>query len=735
MSYFTPLFRRIFKPRMKHLALVAAVAMTGYAQEGIAQTNDSDEPLFYGFRGYSANTTDETNLGLYTITATGETEMVWPDQLIGANGTYVAVMWPQNGELHTLFGNASSYYHFVFDFENGELLRQTQIDVSGDNAYKYIRRGAYNPKDGYIYGYSWSADETEDYFVKTPASNPSKVTIIREMPKDFVACAANCFNPEDNCMYGVDTYKSLIRVDVHGNFSYTNLLLPTQKNLHGVVTGMVYSPKDHCFYWDARYTDYTSEFIKIDPTNTREIEVNGVTETVIVAENVSWFYDFDAYVSMFTFDTTGTANGPVAPEMVSFNIATGEKSGNIVYKMPTQLANGGEAPASMKWEATVGKENTQTGTAAPGENVTVNYTDLSNGEQTFWFRAYNGDAPGVLEVNTAWIGNDVPRIPENVTFAPTNTKDEYIIKWDPVTKGAHNGYLDTEKLRYVVFLDGNERIAEVTENQATVEIKSTDDEVGCYAVVYAVAGNLVSEPGYSSMIYIGNGWLLPYSIAPASYQVEMMTYINPEGDKLGWRPFMCPPDIPTFYSGNSDTYPGNDWLITPHLQFPDKEAIYEISYDVAIWNASYQEEYYDIWIGTEPTIEGIMMQQILPKTRPESMMFENNKVTFKVPEAGTYYIGFRCLSEPKQGGILLKSIKIKQATGGNVAEIDDNGVSVIGEKGLISVKGGDNLPIAIYSIDGRCLYSGTVSGEGSYSMRPGVYVAVCDGKSFKVVVK
>lgn len=735
MNYFTSFLRNVVKSRAKKLALSVLLAVFGYVQGGFAQSSGTDEPIIYGFHGYSQNTSDETDLGLYTITSKGETTMVWPDNFIGATGTYVSLMWPQNNELHTLFGNKSTYFHLTFDFETGELIGQTQIDVKGDNAYKYIRRGAYNPKDGYIYGYSWNADETVDYFVKTPASDPSQVTIIREMPKDFVACAANCFNPEDNCMYGIDVYKALVRVDVHGNFSYTNLITPSDKNLHGVVAGLVYSPKEKCYYWNARYEDYSSEYVKIDPTKTTELEVNGVKETYIVTESIRWFNYLDAYVSLFTLDSTGSADGPVAPEMVSFNFPDGATTGSIVYKMPTQLANGDAAPASMKWEATDGVNNTTSGTAAPGEEVTVNYSNLESREYTFWFRAYNGDAPGVLDVNTTWIGNDVPSVPTNITLSPAGTKDEYIVKWNPVTKGAHNAYLNLDKLTYMVYLNGETLIATVKENEATVKIESGEDEMSCFVVVYAIADNKVSEPGYSPNLFVGNGWNLPYTIEPTSQQVQMMTYINPEDDALGWRPFICPPDTPTFYTGSSNVYPGNDWLITPHFKFPDKDAVYELSYDIAEWNAEIGEDFYDIWVGTEPTAEGIMMQQIMPKSQPQSMMFERMSAPFKVPEAGAYYIGFRCLSNPQQGGILLKSITIKQLAPGAVDEISDSKVSVYGEKGRISIKGSDNSFLNVYSLDGVCVYSGTTSEDMAIYMHPGVYIAVCDGKSYKVIVK
>lgn len=62
-------------------------------------------------------------------------------------------------------------------------------------------------------------------------------------------------------------------------------------------------------------------------------------------------------------------------------------------------------------------------------------------------------------------------------------------------------------------------------------------------------------------------------------------------------------------------------------------------------------------------------------------------------------------------------------------------VNVSGEKGYIAVMGGDNSSMAVYSLDGVCVYSGVIIGDMTIYMHPGVYIAACNGKSYKVIVK
>lgn len=443
MSLMNHVSQGLFKPLLRKMLASAAVMLVAVAPSFASapmQAPDNDDPHVYGFLGYipqsAMDEEKEPENGLYSIAPDGTTTQIWSDTRVMQYGTYIAVMWPENGLLRMLYGNRSEFYAMAFDMATGEFLdgEQEQIDVSEDKAYKYIRRGAYNPNDGYIYGYSYNADESQDYFVRTPASDPSKVEIIREMPRDFIPCTANCFNPEDNCMYGVDTYRGFVRVDTHGNFSYINLLLPQDLPLLGVVAGLTYSPKEKVYYWNCRYADYQSQYIRIDPKKVVEVEYDGYVEEAIQTELVTDFRMFDAFVSLYCTDSTGAYDGPVAAETVSVDFPNGATTGSLTYRMPSKLADDKDAPKEMKWVATNGAGVSFEGKAAPEEEVIVNYENLMTGEYTFTFRAYAGDKEGALAVNTMWVGNDVPALPTGVTFAPAGEKDIYIVKWNPVPR-------------------------------------------------------------------------------------------------------------------------------------------------------------------------------------------------------------------------------------------------------------------------------------------------------------
>ena len=62
-------------------------------------------------------------------------------------------------------------------------------------------------------------------------------------------------------------------------------------------------------------------------------------------------------------------------------------------------------------------------------------------------------------------------------------------------------------------------------------------------------------------------------------------------------------------------------------------------------------------------------------------------------------------------------------------------VSITGGPGGITVRTEGEVPIRLYSTDGRLVFKGSVSGAGRIPLRPGTYFAVLRGKVYRVVVR
>lgn len=699
------------------IALATAASITPgamMAQETVTPTGST----MYGFLGYSEKNTDN---GWYAINPNGDMSMLWADKLFGVAGTYFTTGWVRNDKLCGIYGNATRIYYMEFDLSTGQMLTQDQIDVSGENAYKFIRTGAYNPTDGYVYGFSFNSDSTKDYFVKAPADDISKVEIVRDMPYNFVLFKSLCYNPTDNHIYGIDTYDRFCSVDVYGNFAYLgDINLDSDQETLPLPTGMCYNMEEDAYYWNAKYSTYDSDFVRINPKS---------YEATIV-KSLRWM---DYITFMVSEGTDGMADGPQAPMLKSLDFADGAKSGSITYTLPTLNADGTAAASTLTWTATALPEGkTLTGSGAPGAEVKVDFSDLTGGNTTFAFYAQSGDKRGASVFTNTWIGNDQPYVPGHVVLAE-GPDSQLKVTWDAVTKSAHDGYLDLAKMQYAVFINGEQKLL-TKECEALIPYDANGENTKYDAMVVAVADGMQSEPGVSNQLIAGRGWTLPFEVIPTTEQAAQMTLINVDNDKSGWRlNYDNLTKETTFFTSMDGDNPGNDWLITPKLLFENANRIYGVSFEAAAYSPVYNQEFFEIWLGEAPTVDG-MTQRIQAKTGVKLQTFEPFQYTFKVPAAGNYYIGIRSVSNADQMGWYLKNLSISMLEGVESAEADT--AFVAGGNGQITVSGLAGAELTLTTADGRTAMRRTVSLDNeTFSAERGLYVATAAGKAWKVLVK
>lgn len=709
------------------IPLIAAGLAIGAAAATAADTAFSPDAHIFGFNGYTNTSSEEAanDYGWYRIGPNGEENQIWFDSKYGPFGTYFNVGYIRDGKLCGYYGNASQVFYVEFDVANGKQVKEEEFDVQGANAYKHLLSGAYNRADDCVYGFSLSVDRSKMFFVKAPASDPMDITIVREMPEYYGTLISCCFSSKDNHMYGIDSYGDLIRADVYGNFETLAELKDMDYDgaapMAGWESGMVYSPKDNAFLWNRHYSNYNSSFVKIP--------FDAPYKWSLVTE-LPWCHQFTI---LDCTDTDGDDNGPVAADFVSADFGQGATSGTIVYTMPSKLADGTDAPASMTWTATVG-DKTLSGTAAPGTNVHVNYTDVAKGEANFAFRANAGDAKGASKVVNMWIGADKPCAPSDVKLEKKEG-DTYRVSWKAPTEGAHKGYLDAKKLRYGVFLD-NEQIGVATDKLEAEITLPSDQETRDYQVyIYAVADGLTSEGTGSNKVFTGRGYNIPYSCIPTVADAEKMTIINIDDDKSRWA-YTVPigETQSTFFTNRDWDNAGDDYLITPPLWMDDAQASYKISFDVRYHNPLKAEEYFDVWLGTAPTEDGIREKRVAPKTLVTSRSYYNTSFDFNIPSAGTYYLGIHYTGDADQGGIYVCNIKVTKEGTNAVETIDAaEGTSVRSMRGAIVLTAAD-ATAEVFAADGRKVARADVKGNATVNVPAGIYIVRMAGRSFKVRV-
>lgn len=702
---------------------LALLALGGMLQLQAQTATSPTGSSIYGYLGYSEK--NDAN-GWYSITPDGEMELLWLDKQLGMYGTYFTSGWIRDNKLCGYYGNASHASYIEYDINTGEQLTSRDLDIKGDKQYRYMLTAAYNSADDCIYGFSYNADRSIDYLVKAPASDPEKAEIIRVMPANFLLCKSICYNPTDNHFYGVDTLNRLVRFDVNGNFEFlADVDIPRVENLAGWSSGMVYSPKDKCFFWDAQYGDghFDSDFVKIDPSTYK-------------CEVIRTFPFLDQITFMCCNDDDGMPGAPAAGKLKEYRFEGASTSGSIVYTMPTAMADDTTGiPSELTWTATeIPGGQTYTGTAAPGEEVTVDYKDLAGGEHTFSFYASSGELRGASVFTNAWIGTDVPYVPENVKLKEINS-NTFEVSWNPVEHGAHGGVIDTSSISYAVFLNGQQRT--ITKGcRAEVEFDGEAPNQPYTAQVVAIVGGVQSEAGYSNQLVAGSGYELPFAVTPTQEEATLMIYYNVDEDKSGWHYYVLNPEgIPTFFSGKDYDNPGNDWLITPKLVFPSDANKYTITFEASAHASNFNQEYFEIWTSQENTPEGMIDIRVAPRTQVSLQSWETFSYTFEVDAAGGYYIGIHSVSAADQRGWYIRNLSVTMTEGDSVEAVDLL-ANATGGRGEILLSGLEGSVAEVYSADGRKVASLDCRGsEERLQAAAGIYVVKCGARSWKVAVR
>lgn len=203
-----------------------------------------------------------------------------------------------------------------------------------------------------------------------------------------------------------------------------------------------------------------------------------------------------------------------------------------------------------------------------------------------------------------------------------------------------------------------------------------------------------TSPGESSSINIPQkapvfSVDLPMEMEMTQEEFSYFTIINANGDKSQWR-----------YQANGMTSPSNDnmdcddWAITPGLRFVDVASNYELAFTIQMnmagpsWQASIE-----FYIGTAPEVSAMttLIGRIDGYYPPKKDTPYEKAIQFAVPgEAGTYYIGFRCVSPKEEGDVMpwpatFKNISVKAMESSAAAPMQPADVFVTpGEQGALS---------------------------------------------------
>ena len=552
-------------------------------------------------------------------------------------------------------GTIADNFYVEYDWDTGAILSSSS--VSGSTGMKYAVR---NPVDNMIYGYGFS--EKKWCFLKASADSPSVIQVVCEVEKADV-CSGLAFNSTEGYIAGINSSGELYRIETDGS---RQLLMSTDKAVEEFTPcGLAWSATEGVFYWNWRDSAYKSYMYKLDPErNVEEI-----------------LPDFPSKQMSFLFDipATPSADTPAAPEIISADFGQGNPSGNFVIKMPSLYTAGDPITGELIWEASVDGSVAGTGASTPGSEVSVSFGPLETGAHSFRFVVVSGEKRSPAADRQMWIGIDTPAAPANVTLSTTE------VRWEAVTTGAHQGYIDASAVSYTIYLNG-EQIGTTGETAFTLPSDENPELRLIQASVTATAGGITSEPALSNKIAVGDALIPPVLIAPTPDDIDLCATID--GNKDG-RVWTYDDNEKAFASGYNDDISLDDWLILPPMKL-DADKTYYFSAETRRRRNSFKDEYLEICIGNAPSADA-MTTVLVEKMTPEYAWSELRE-TLRIPSDGDWYIGFHCTSDAWQSGIFVKNISVS-----------DNGVR-------------DESPAAVSALKAEAAENGVLKATVTFTM-------------------
>lgn len=568
------------------------------------------DPVLYGYQG---NFNGGPTKGLFTFTPSGfSQDLLWRDELAytesgAASGAYMLGGWIRNGRLcgyESYYPTPSlDYYKYIErDLETGEVLLEQQINTTGQNWGNVFLYATYCPVDDRIYGYGFNKTRTAYVFKSAPSNNLDQAVTIREVQYKEMARSL-CFNEDLGILVGMTGQVRegsvvepvrMVQIDVNTGVQ-TELYQPNVVPDYDVASGLVWLRDRKAYAWNF-YTEEESE-------TSRLMLLDPQTKATEILRQFPSTYHF-SYIIAGEQTVTPETNSPKTVTGLTYEFDKSGDHGTFTFTLPSQLNNGETISGNVNYTVYSDNKQLTTGSGAAGAQVTTGNVSLSKG--THFVRVVpevNGKA-GLADLITVFIGADNPEAPTNVTLAGTT------LSWDAVTKGVHGGQLSNVTYE-ILYKDQIVDDTSATTFDAS-EIINTDGPLTAYSFqVQAVANNLRSKPILSNSVIEGRSYTVPFTIEPTEEQFSVCTLEDTDGNNVSWtldkRDY---DDHNVLTSGFDADRQSEDWLFLPRFTAP-ADGIYNFNFNVALADADYNGGILEVWVGTEPSSEG-MKKCILP---------------------------------------------------------------------------------------------------------------------------
>lgn len=540
----------------------------------------------------------------------------------------------------------------VVDVNTGEYTAKREIVNSTTEAPLILDEMTYDPKTNRIFGlhYDTSANKSYIYEIDRKTLDIALVATIDKVL--FYTLAA-----DNGSLYavrkgGMKSYLSKIDISSINKTTKTceyKDLGNTNVYLGDYSQTMEFDKTTHRLWWMAQTSDGNAYLVELNPQTGAQIKKEFIdNEMQLLGMGIPYQYVADGAPSYpRAFKATADAKGALSAQL-SWTTPSVSYLGAKLSSLTGTKVYRNDQLVYTSTETTQGKA--------------VTWTDKPSTDGYYIYKVvpYNAAGDGVYKEFAAYVGEDLPGAPQNVTLTTHGGNAE--ITWAAPEKGHHGGYFDNASMKYnVVRMPDNKVVVE-----GTTSLRATDAvsvQKGYSYIVTAVNKKGVGASTTSKTMSFGPEDSVPFT-SPLTTQDDFDRWVTVDKNNDGntWT-FYKPTQTTTYDRCDQNA---DDWLYTPALKF-EKGKTYQVryTYSSANWVTPDKHEQVmeqmKVWFCAEPIATGAA--KLIKETgefHTASNIFLYGKDNFQTETTGSARIAFQACSEANHGQIYLKDISIRE---------------------------------------------------------------------------
>lgn len=540
----------------------------------------------------------------------------------------------------------------VVDVNTGEYTAKREIVNSTTEAPLILDEMTYDPKTNRIFGlhYDTSANKSYIYEIDRKTLDIALVATIDKVL--FYTLAA-----DNGSLYavrkgGMKSYLSKIDISSINKTTKTceyKDLGNTNVYLGDYSQTMEFDKTTHRLWWMAQTSDGNAYLVELNPQTGAQIKKEFIdNEMQLLGMGIPYQYVADGAPSYpRAFKATADAKGALSAQL-SWTTPSVSYLGAKLSALTGTKVYRNDQLVYTSTETTQGKS--------------VAWTDRPSTDGYYIYKVvpYNAAGDGVYKEFAAYVGEDLPGAPQNVTLTTHGGNAE--ITWAAPEKGQHGGYFDNASVKYnVVRMPDNKVVVE-----GTTSLRATDAvsvQKGYSYIVTAVNKKGVGASATSKTMSFGPEDSVPFT-SPLTTQDDFDRWVTADKNNDGntWT-FYKPTQTTTYDRCDQNA---DDWLYTPALKFETGKT-YQVryTYSSANWVTPDKHEQVmeqmKVWFCAEPIATGAT--KLIKETgefHTASNIFLYGKDNFQTETTCSARIAFQACSEANHGQIYLKDVSIRE---------------------------------------------------------------------------